>query len=71
MKKYVKMYFCCYIMGMTLFADVTNVISQITVMSTTGMSDCFVVVNTLVTAANSVLFPKYNAVNVTDKMLHL
>ena len=56
---------------MTLFADVTNVISQITVMSTTGMSDCFVVVNTLVTAANSVLFPKYNAVNVTDKMLHL
>ena len=71
MKKYVKMYFCCYITGMTLFADVTNVISQITVMSTTGTSDCFVVVNTLVTAANSVLFPKYNAVNVTDNMLHL
>ena len=71
MKKYVKMYFCCYITGMTLFADVTNVISQITVMSTTGMSDCFLVVNTLVTTANSVLFPKYNAVNVTDKTLHL
>ena len=71
MKKYIKMYFCRYITGMTLFADVTNVISQITVMSTTGMSDCFVVVNTLVTAANSVLFPKYKAVNVTDKTLHL
>ena len=71
MKKYVKMYFCRYITGMTLFADVTNVISQITVMSTTGMSDCFVVVNTLVTSANRVLFPKYNAVNVTDKTLHL
>ena len=56
---------------MTLFADVTNVISQITVMSITGMSDCFVVVNTLVTAANSALFPKYNAVNATDKTLHL
>ena len=71
MKKYVKMYFCRYITGMTLFADVTNVISQITVMSTAGMSDCFVVVNALVTAANSVLVPRHNAVNVTDKTLHL
>ena len=71
MKKYVKMYFCHYITGLTLFADVTNVINQVTVMSITGMSDCFVVVNTLVTAANSVLFPRYNAVNVTDKTLHL
>ena len=71
MKKYVKIYFCRYITGMTVFADVTNVISQITVMSTTGMSDCFVVVNTLVTAANSVLFHRYNGVNVTNKMLHL
>ena len=54
-----------------MFADVTNVISHITVMSTTGMSDCFVVVNTLVPAANSVVFPRYNGGNVTDKMLHL